>query len=81
MFTDSAALILFAIRSAVKLSQQVRLAVVDSTRRRSITLPLPKFFAATDEVDAENWFSTMPQGKKFVEGFERNGRRHDRRGS
>lgn len=75
MVTDSAALVLFAIRSAVKLSQQVRLAVVDATRRRSITLPLPNFFTDTDELDAADWFQSMPQGKRFVEGYEREGRR------
>jgi len=75
MFTDSATLVLFAIRSVVKLSQQIRLAVVDATRRRSLTLPLPNFQTGTDAVDAESFFKTMPEGQKFVTGYERNGHR------
>jgi hypothetical protein len=62
MISDSAALILFAIRSAVKLTQQIRLAYVDSTRRRELVLPLPKFFTDTDGL-----------GKKYVDGYERDG--------
>jgi hypothetical protein len=73
MITDSAALILFAIRSAVKLSQQTRLAYVDSTRRRELTLPLPKFFSDTNEGDAAEFFETDGLGKHFVPGSERAG--------
>jgi hypothetical protein len=66
MITDSAEIILFAIRSAVKLSQQIRLAYVDSTRRREITLPLPKFFNGTTTADAADFFETDGLGKQFV---------------
>ena len=38
-----AELIMFAIRSAIKLGQQSRAAYVDATRRRELVLPLPNF--------------------------------------
>jgi hypothetical protein len=69
MVTDSAALLLFAIRSSVKLSQQIRLAYVDSTRRRELTLPLPKFFTGTNEADAADFFNTEALGRKFIPEF------------
>ena len=57
MVTDSAALVLFAIRSALKLGQQLRLAYVDNTRRRELLLPLPNFFSSPDIVSATNYFA------------------------
>ena len=71
MISDSAALILFAIRSTVKLTQQVRLAYVDSTRRRELVLPLPKFFTDTDDIDAAEFFDSDGLGKKCVDGYDR----------
>jgi hypothetical protein len=57
MVSDSAALVLFAIRSALKLSQQLRMAYVENTRRRELVLPLPNFFASPDVVSATNYFA------------------------
>lgn len=71
MVTDSAALVLFAIRSAVRLGQQARIAYVDSTRRRELILPLPNFFSSTNIDDAVAFFDTI--GKRFVDGYEKNG--------
>src|SRR5262245_30002076 len=53
---DSAALVMFAIRSAIKLAQQSRAAYVDATRARALTLPLPDFDPAPDAVSAANYF-------------------------
>ena len=53
MVSDSAALVLFAIRSALKLGQQLRLAYVDNTKRRELVLPLPNFFSSPDVVSAK----------------------------
>ncbi|MHC4270235.1 MAG: hypothetical protein ACYSTS_17485 [Planctomycetota bacterium] len=71
MITDSASLILFAIQSAVRLGQQARTAYVDSTRRRELILPLPDFFSSPDVNDAIAFFDTI--GKRFVDGYERDG--------
>ena len=57
MVSDSAALVLFAIRSGLKLGQQLRLAYVDNTRRRELVLPLPNFFSSPDVVSATNYFA------------------------
>ena len=57
MVSDSAALVLFAIRSALKLGQQLRLAYVDNTKRRELVLPLPNFFSSPDVVSATNYFA------------------------
>jgi hypothetical protein len=72
MVTDSAALLLFAIRSTAKLSQQIRLACVDDTRRRDLILPLPKFFSGTNVIDAVGYFTNEDFGQRFVPGM--NGR-------
>jgi len=71
MVTSSATLVLFAIRSAVKLGQQAMIAYVDSTRRRELTLPLPDFFSSLSVNDAVAFFETI--GKRFVDGYEING--------
>ena len=71
MVTDSASLILFAIQSSVRLGQQARTAYVDSTRRRELILPLPDFFSSPDVNDAIAFFDK--KGKRFVDGYERNG--------
>ncbi len=57
MVSDSAALVLFAIRSALKLGQQLRMAYVDNTKRRELVLPLPNFFSSPDVVSATNYFA------------------------
>src|SRR5262245_35698694 len=54
---ESAALVMFAIRSAIKLAQQSRAAYVDSTRARALALPLPDFAPAPDAVSAANYFA------------------------
>lgn len=59
MVTDSAALVLFAIRSAVRLSHQLRLAYIDSTKRRDLILPLPNFNSVTDVTSAANFFEVL----------------------
>jgi len=61
-------LVLFAIRSAVKLGQQARLAYVDSTRRRAITLPLPSIPPETIG-PALTYFDDPDQGRKYVTGY------------
>src|SRR5437667_5917241 len=57
MVSDSAALVLFAIRSALKLGQQLRLAYVENTQRCELVLPLPNFFSSPDVVSATNYFA------------------------
>ena len=57
MVSDSAALVLFAIRSALKLGQQLRLAYVENTKRHELVLPLPNFFSSPDVVSATNYFA------------------------
>src|SRR5437667_6511556 len=60
MVSDSAVLVLFAIRNALKLGQPLRLAYVDNTKQRELVLPLPNFFSSPDVVSATNYrnFST-----------------------
>lgn len=58
MVTDSAALVLFAMRSAVKLGLQARKAYIDATKRRELVLPLPKFFADVTWNDQAQWFDS-----------------------
>jgi len=56
MISDAAALVLFAIRSSIKLGLQMRQAYVDSTKRRELVLPLPNFFSTPDIISAVNYF-------------------------
>lgn len=51
-----AELIMFAIRSAIKLGQQSRSAYVDATRRRELVLPLPDFPTAITVDSAGGYF-------------------------
>jgi len=51
-----AELIMFAIRSAIKLGQQSRSAYVDATRRRELVLPLPNFPTAITVDSAGGYF-------------------------
>jgi len=67
MITDSAAWVMFAVRSAVRLGAAARTAYVDATRRRELVLPLPNFFAGANEFDANTYFAGP--GKKYVDGF------------
>ena len=60
MISDSAAIVLFAIRSAIKLGQQLRQAFVDNTKDRPLTLPLPNFACAPDLASAATFFSGPP---------------------
>jgi hypothetical protein len=57
MITDSAALVLFAIRSSVRLGHEARQAYVDATRRRHLSLPLPNFFSSSNAADAFQYFA------------------------
>ncbi len=59
-----AALVMFAIRSAVKLGQQSRAAYVDATRRRELVLPLPGFPATITVDDAGGYF--LGEGARHV---------------
>jgi hypothetical protein len=52
-----AELIMFAIRSAIKLGQQSREAYVDATRRQALVLPLPGFPAQIGVDDAGGYFA------------------------
>jgi hypothetical protein len=61
MVTDSAAIVMFAIRSAVKLGHQLRRAYVDGTNRRELILPLPNFFSEPDATSAGNYFAVVGQ--------------------
>src|SRR4051794_39807285 len=69
MISDSAALVLFAIRSSIKLGQQIRQAYVDSTQRRDLILPLPNCFSDVDIVSAANYFEV--KGKDYVKANAR----------
>ena len=64
MISDAAAIVMFAIRSSIKLGLQMRQAYVDATKRRELILPLPNFFSAPDIVSATNYFAGP--GKAFV---------------
>ncbi|MBI3849412.1 MAG: hypothetical protein HY298_03830 [Verrucomicrobia bacterium] len=61
MISDAAALVLFAIRSSIKLGQQMRQAYVDSTKNRELVLPLPNFFSEINIVSAANYFDVKGQ--------------------
>ncbi len=61
MAPGSAALVMFAIRSAIKLGQQTRLAYVDATKRQELVLPLPNFFSAVDDTSAAQYFADSGQ--------------------
>jgi hypothetical protein len=61
MITDSAALVLFAIRSAIRLGEQTRQAYIESTQRRALVLPLPHYFAEPDASRARNFFEDPAQ--------------------
>jgi hypothetical protein len=71
MISDSAALVLFAIRSSIKLGQQIRQAYVDATKRRELVLPLPNFFSQIDIVSAVNYFEV--KGKEYIQSNARLG--------
>jgi hypothetical protein len=60
MISDAAALVMFAIRSSIKLGLELRQAFVDNTKRRDLVLPLPNFFSAPDIVSAANYFAGPP---------------------
>ena len=51
-----AQLVMFAIRAAIRLGEQVRHAYADSLRSAAITLPLPNFPAAPDLSSIENFY-------------------------
>jgi len=57
MISDSAALVIFAISSSIKLGQQIRQACIDAAKGRPLVLPLPNFFSQPDVVSAANYFA------------------------
>jgi hypothetical protein len=59
-----AELIMFGIRSAIKLGQQSRAAFVDATRRRELVLPLPNFPTAVTVDSAGGYFTG--EGQRHV---------------
>jgi hypothetical protein len=59
-----AELIMFAIRSAIKLGQQSREAYVDATCRRALVLPLPNFPTAVTVDSAGGYF--IGEGERHV---------------
>jgi hypothetical protein len=61
MISDSADIVMFAIRSAIKMGRQMRLSYINSTKRRELVLPLPNFFNTSDIVSAAGYFQTEGQ--------------------
>jgi hypothetical protein len=64
-----AELIMFAIRSAVKLGRQSRAAYVDAVRRRELVLPLPGFPAAITVDSAGGYF--VGEGRRHLQASAR----------
>jgi hypothetical protein len=64
-----AELIMFAIRSGIKLGQQSREAYVDATRRRELMLPLPNFPTAITVDSAGGYF--IGEGARHVKAPSR----------
>lgn len=65
MMTDSAAVVIFAIRSALRLGEQIRKSYIDATKRRDLVLPLPRFFQEIDTNDRAQWFHSG-EGNEFL---------------
>lgn len=68
MAVEPASLLLFAIRSVLRLGQRAQAAYVDATRRRELTLPLPKFFNQLTVEDAVDFFRSADRGGPYVVG-------------
>ena len=62
-------IILLAIRSAIKLSRQLRNAYVDNMKRRELMLPLPGFPNKPDWVSALHYFED--EGSHYVDEDKR----------
>ena len=60
----SSELVVFAIKAGIRLGQQARLAYVDSTRRRKLTIPLPDVVVDGGFSAALNYFADA--GRDFV---------------
>jgi hypothetical protein len=54
----TAELIIFAIQAAIRLAEAARRALVDSTRRQALTLPLPDFPAVIDANSAADFYKS-----------------------
>lgn len=65
---DSGSIILFAIRSVIRLGEQARTAYMDATRRKELVLPMSDFFGSTSIDDAINYFTNPEFGEKYVKG-------------
>jgi hypothetical protein len=70
MISDAAELVMFAIRSSIKLGLELRQAFVDNTKQRQLVLPLPNFFSAPDIVSAANYFAGPP-GNAYLASSEK----------
>lgn len=70
MLGDSASVVMFAVRSAVRLGKEAQTAYADATRRRELTLPLPNFFSRTSDRDAAAFFRNPERGKPFADESE-----------
>ncbi|WP_420402561.1 hypothetical protein [Nisaea sp.] len=62
----SAEVVLFGIRSAIRLGQQARAAYLDNTRGRALTLPLPDFTLTVDTASAIGHFQIRIEGGDAV---------------
>jgi hypothetical protein len=69
MIADAATIVMFALRSALRLGRQARQAYVDNTKQRELMLPFPNFFSALTADDAATYFNS--QGKNYVAGSPR----------
>ncbi len=61
---------MLAIRSGIRLGQQIRKGYIDATKRRDLVLPLPKFFADVDPLDEASWFHSG-DGQKYLASAKR----------
>lgn len=62
--TGTTELVIFGIKSGIKLAQQGRQAYVEATMDRSIMLPLPEFSVATSVGNADGFF--YGEGRPFI---------------
>lgn len=58
----AADIVIFSIRSTIKLGQQMRRSYVDATKKRDLILPLPDFFKSSDIISALNYFNVTGKG-------------------
>lgn len=56
MITDVVSWVILGVRAAARLSETARQQYIRQTRSRTLTLPLPRFFAQTNAFDARAYF-------------------------